>query len=99
MFFCNSVKQIEKATMAKILAKRLYENNYIENALFPVTKVYGEPKTLPTNQENKVSLCKIMSIQENEARTRAIRIAKYIRRNDRKLLFQTLNKYIDEWWE
>jgi len=98
----NSVKDANKIKVAKNLAKRLYEQEYVDNALIPVEEKYGELK-IKTEKDDILPMCnKIIfneTPEERKASERAYKHSEYMEKQDRQMLFGILNKYIDGWWD
>lgn len=98
----NSVKDADKIKIAKNLAKRLYEQEYVHIALTSVEEKYGKLK-IRTEKDDILPMCnKIIfdeSLEERKARERAYKHSEYMEKQDRQMLFGILNKYIDKWWD
>ncbi len=97
----NSIKDADRIKIAKNLAKRLYEQEYVSNALIPVEEKYGELKYHfePTNNEKLKAMVFDEFPEERKARSKAYEHAEYMEKQDRKMLFITLDKYMDKWWD
>ena len=78
----------DKIKVAKLLCKRIIDDNYVDNALIPVEQKYGELKYHfeSTNEESK-------------ARQRAYRHSDYMKKQDIEYLFKLLSKHIQEFWD
>lgn len=98
----NSIKDADRIRIAKNLAKRLYEHDYTSNALIPVEEKYGELK-VRIEKDDILPMCdKVIfdeTPEEEKARDRAYKHAEYMEKQDRKMLFSMLDKYIDRWWD
>lgn len=98
----NAVKKTDKIRIAKNLAKRLYDKDYLDNALIPVEAKFGEIKYRVEADEKMPMWNKVVfeeTPEERKARDRAYRHSEYMEQQDRKILFDMLNKYIDRWWD
>lgn len=97
----NSVKDADKIRIAKNLAKRLYKQEYVHNALTPVEEKYGELK-IRIEKDDILPMCNKIIFdelpEERKARERAYKHSDYMEKQDRQMLFEMLNKYIDEWY-
>lgn len=88
----NAVKKANKIRIAKYLAKRLYEEDYLDNALRPVEGKYGEAKIRTENNDALPMYNKVIfddTPEVRKARDKAYKHAEYI----------MLNRYIDRWWD
>lgn len=97
----NAVKKADKIRIAKNLAQRLYKQEYLQNALIPVERKYGEVK-MRIEEEKEWPICKLVfdeTLEETRARDRAYRHSEYMEQQDKKMLFEMLSKYIDRWWD
>ena len=98
----NSIKNADRIKIAKNLAKRLYEHDYTSNALIPVEEKYGELK-IRIEKDDILPMCnKVIfdeSSEERKARSKAYEHAEYMEKQDRKMLFVMLDKYMDKWWD
>jgi hypothetical protein len=98
----NSVKEADKVRIAKNLAKRLYEKEYVNNALISVEEKYGELKIRIEKDDTLPMYSKVIfdeTPEERKARNRAYKHSDYMEKQDRQMLFEMLNKYIDKWWD
>ena len=78
----NSVKDADKIKIAKNLAKRLYEQKYVHNALTPVEEKYGKLK-IRTEKDDILPCNKIIfdeSPEEKKARERAYKHSDYMKK-------------------
>lgn len=90
-------KETRKINVAKNLCKRLSQDEYLENATFWYDKIYAEE-----------SLNRLYSIlhhknvtrnpKEEKSFDRCCKHSEYMKNQDRKLLFEILEKNIDKWW-
>jgi hypothetical protein len=97
----NSPKYAKQVQVAKNLAKRLNEDDYLSNALIPVKQKYGEAKIHFEKCDNGQwwRMINDEPVENTQARHNAYEHEKYMKNQDKKLLFQYLYKYIDQWWD
>ena len=93
---------MRKLRIAKILAKRLFDDKYLENTLIPHTKKWGESTRGFFNNE-KIKYKKCKNLKESE---QAVKEMMKLHEKSNKLkeiekneLFKLLNKYIPHWWD
>lgn len=98
----NSIKDANKVRIAKNLAKRLCEQDYISNALIPVEQKYGKLKIRTEKDDVLPMYNKIIfdeAPEEKKAREKAYKHSDDMERQDREMLFEMLKNYIDKWWD
>ncbi len=100
-YSANALDVADKIRVAKLLCKRIIDDNYVDNALMPVEEKYGELKYHfePTNNEKLKAMVFDEFPEERKARSKAYEHAEYMEKQDRKMLFTMLDKYIDGWWD
>lgn len=91
----------DKIKVAKLLCKRIIDDNYVDNALIPVEQKYGELKYHfePTNNEKLKAMIFDETPEESKARQRAYRHSDYMKKQDIEYLFKLLSKHIQEFWD
>ena len=99
--FIGSERVVHELMVCKNLCKRLMNDDYLENALIPVEKKYGNLKY--HWEDSDVSGFKTLVFDEckdeRKARNRAYEHAGYMKRQDKRLLFDMMCKHIDGWWD
>jgi hypothetical protein len=97
----NYINDANRIRVVKNLAKRLWYEEYVENALLPVEQKYGELKWYfePSEHKNLNKLVFNETLEEKDARRKAYKHADYMKKQDQDLLFNNLNKYINGWWD
>lgn len=79
----------DKIKVAKLLCKRIIDDNYVNNALISVEQKYGELKAMVFDE----------TPEESKARQRAYRHSDYMKKQDIEYLFKLLSKHILEFWD
>jgi hypothetical protein len=97
-------KTAKQIMVAKNLAKRLMENNYLDNALmwheqkYPdyIDKVF----TVPCKDNPKIHMyVNKNSIDAQKSFRRYSEHADYMEQQDRDMLFNWIKRYIERWWD
>ena len=91
----------DKLKVAKLLCKRIVDENYLTNALMPIEQKYGECKWHfePSSHKGLSKMVFDESEDERKARSRAYKHSDYMEKQDIDYLFKFLNKYIREFWD
>lgn len=88
--FVNSKKKIRQLKIAKNLAKRLFEENYISNVIMGREERYDLAlKKFLRNDKNSTDLKWFERCYEH---------ADYMEEQDREYLFNLIKKHICDWW-
>lgn len=91
--------------LAKCLAKRLWDDNHLSNALeehyveYPMRPFETEPEY---DKEGKIKWYRHIdesTEEENQSFRRCAEHCCYMEKQDRELLFKILNKHIRDWWD
>lgn len=96
----STAKQIR---LCRILCKRLMDNAYIINAtMFPYDKLYNDDDYFtfePVPGTNYSRLVETETPEQKKMFKKACKHSEYMQKQDRELLFKTMSKYIDGWWD
>jgi hypothetical protein len=97
----NSIKYADQIRIAKNLSKRLYDDNYLENALIPVEEKYGELQW-HFEKDNMPGFNRLIFDESEEAykaRRNSYEHSEYLKKQDKEMLFEMLEKFIEKWWD
>jgi hypothetical protein len=86
--FKGQDKVYDQIKLCKILCNRLIKNEYENNAMIPYYKKYNQ-NVWTFEAETK---------QQKDEYTKYIKHADYMGKQDIKMLFNTINKNITNWW-
>ena len=91
----------DKLKVAKLLCKRIMDENYIKNALTLVEQKYGKSKFYfkESNHTDYKILVWDESEEEKRARRKAYKHSDYMMKQDINYLFNHLKKYIRGFWD
>lgn len=98
-------KTVKQIMIAKNLAKRLMENNYLDNALVWHEQKYPDylDKALNFEPDKNNPLLSVWvdknSVDEKKSFERCAEHSDYMGKQDKEMLFDLLKKYIDGWWD
>lgn len=103
-------RDADRMKMCVNLLDRLIEDNYHENASTNHDKKWGESKFefIPCEDDPNLSKLNIVyknvktdqdEEQERKDFRRAMEHEKYLREQDKNMLFDTMKKYIEGWWD
>jgi hypothetical protein len=98
-------KTAKQIMIAKNLAKRLMENNYLDNALMWHKQKYPDylDKALsivPYKDNPKIYMYVDKNpVDAQESFRRCGKHADYMEKQDKDMLFNLLKKYIERWWD
>jgi hypothetical protein len=98
----NALKIAKKIMIAKNLAKRLYEDKYLENATFWHDRKFEERLVdewfKPTINGFYIYV-EDPNTERRKSFERCCNHSDYMKKQDREMLFRMLNKYIEHWWD
>ena len=107
--WCVGAKsRAKRIRIAMGLSKRLSEDDYLSNALIPYYDRYPREADLMSNitpeynEDGRIKFWCMKSDSDEVRHNLFKRCAENSERNkkqDKSLLFDTLNKYIDDWWD
>lgn len=91
----------DKLKIAKLLCKRIIDEDYLINALIPVEQKYGESKWHfePSSHKGLNKMVFDGSEEEHKARHKAYKHSDYMKKQDIDYLFKFMAKYIEEFWD
>jgi hypothetical protein len=95
-------KESHKLMIAKNLANRLANENYLENATIEYDKIYGNKELFvsePTDDPKLSRLINIGTKHQNNMFDRAGKHSEYMQKQDKDMLFDLIKKNIDRWWD
>lgn len=98
-------KTAKQITIAKNLAKRLMENNYIDNALMWHEQKYPDYLDKALNFEPYKDNLKLYilvdknPIDEKKSFEKCCEHSDYMEKQDKEMLFDLLKKYVNRWWD
>ena len=90
-----------KLMIAKNLAKRLSENNYLENATIDYDKIYRD-KSIATLENIPGGGGRFVWTEDKHQLDMFHRASKHsnnMRKQDREMLFELVKKNIEKWWD
>lgn len=95
-------KEAHRIMIAKNLAKRLANENYLTNATIEYDKLYGDKDLFdsePTDNPKFSRLINIATKHQNNMFDRACKHSEYMKKQDKDMLFDIIKKNIDAWWD
>jgi len=98
----NSKNDAKKIRIMKNLAKRMYDEDYLSNALTQVESQFGQLKVrfVPVkNSNHKEMIIETSGKQEDDARKRAHRKSDAMEQQDLDMFCKMLNKNIRSFWD
>ena len=99
-FSAKALDVAHKLKIAKLLCKRIIDDDYTVNALIPVEQKYGEGKWhFEPSSHKLLTMIFDETNEEREARMRAYKHSDYMKKQDIDYLFNFLAKYIREFWD
>jgi hypothetical protein len=102
----DALKYADQIKIARILTERIVKDKYVENALIPYDRIYGDVElfdSIPTSIiEGKPKLYSIVEVgtkQQHSMFRRAGKHSDYMEKQDIEYLFKFLKKHIQNWWD
>ena len=99
---CSALKKADDIRTAKLLLKRLINDNYLNNALISVENKYGKRNLEFEICPDNPSFHRIVdnrTEEEQAAYSKAYEHENMMREQDLDLLFKMLRKKITSWWD
>ncbi len=99
--FVGADKVAHKIIIAKNLAKRLTEDNYLSNALIDYEKIYGDKElfTLEKYDNQYTKLAWTEDKRQLNMFSRASKHSDNMHKQDREMLFDLIKNNIEKWWD
>jgi len=98
----NSKKDAQNIKVARLLCKRIIDNDYLSNAQVPYDKKYDSNNFMtiePCKDGSGLSYCKFTEDEkEMKLYRRCSDHSDYMEKQDKDYLFKWIKKYIDGWW-
>ena len=99
--FVGQNKIAKQIKLCRLLCQRIVDDRYIINATKPVENKYGEWSFESELCED--GFCRRLvdnrTEKERVAYKRAYNLSDYLRQQDKEMLFDKLNKWLDCWWD
>jgi len=106
----NNEKVADQIKTCKLLAKRLIDNDYLENSTYRLDKKWGEhtmtfipcednPEFLTAEFKTENAITDKEKKQENKERMVAYKHSDYLENQDLDMLFKNIRKHIQGWWD
>lgn len=100
--FVDKEKVADKIMIAKNLAKRLMEDDYLNNATVDYDKIYGNDELFifePVKNEKYSKLVEVGTKHQHDMFGKASKHSDKMRQQDKEILFDLIKKNIDRWWD
>lgn len=95
-------KEAHRIMIAKNLAKRLSNENYLTNATIEYDKLYSDKDLFDSEPTENPKLGRLINVgtkHQNKMFDRACKHSEYMEQQDKDMLFDLIKKNIDAWWD
>lgn len=97
----NAEKMADRIRLAKLLTKRIIDDEYLSNALIEYKKRYKEEPLFKTERTSNGLWAYKITEDKKQVKLwdKWSKHSDYMKKQDMEYLFKYLNKYIEGWWD